>query len=83
MQIICPKGCHQKPNWSYSLERRECYEDGQIFEMIRGETCDDCGEFVHEVDPQAEAYCRRRRLLRILYWVAAALVLAVAAGVPL
>ena len=72
MQITCPKGCHHKSNWSYSLEGHECYEDGEVIEYILGETCDKCGSEVCIFDPEAERDYRRyrvRQLLRFLLWV--------------
>ena len=83
MQITCPNGCHLKPNWSYSLERREFYEDGEIFEGCWGETCDKCGEHVVEVDPEAEKDYRRyelREQARFILWI---IVLASIAAVAL
>jgi len=74
MQITCPKGCHQKPDWSYSVERREFFEGGEIFEGIWGETCDQCGEHVLEIDPEAEKDYRRfevREQIRFILWVIA------------
>jgi len=68
----CPIGCHQDPNWSYSLERRDLFEDGEIFEGIWGETCDQCGEHVQEIDPEAERDYRRyqvREHFRFILWV--------------
>jgi len=83
LQIICPKGCHQKPNWSYSVERREFVEGGEIFEGIWGETCDQCGEHVHEVDPEAERDYRRYQVREQLRFILCLIVLASVAAVAI
>lgn len=45
MLITCPKRCHEKPDWTYSLVLNE-YEAGEF--------CDTCGSEIYIVDPEAE-----------------------------
>jgi hypothetical protein len=62
----CPAGCHQNPNWSYSMDWSKFDEDDEIF----GPLCDQCGAHVLPGDLEAEEdYPRHqvRQYLRFLF----------------
>jgi hypothetical protein len=62
MQITCPRGCHKKENWTYSLVLNG-YEGGEF--------CDTCGSEIYIVDPEAE---RDHRRYVLKYYLKCALV---------